>query len=69
MGKTRDEVVRWCMNDYALALGKGDAMTPEEHRQIVEKLARYTGLRPDVVEAHNLRIDVPTFVSELLRDQ
>ena len=69
MAKTREEVVRWSMNDYALALGKGDALTPEEHRKMVEQLARYIGLRPEVVEAHNLRIDVPTFTHELLLDQ
>ena len=69
MAKTREEVVRWSMTDYALALGKGDALTTEEHRKIVEQLARYVGLRPEVVEAHSMRIDVPTFTSELLLDQ
>jgi carboxypeptidase C (cathepsin A) len=69
VAKTREEVVRWSSNEYALALGKGDAMAPEEHRKIVEQLARYIGLRPEVVEAHNLRIDVPTFTHELLLDQ
>ncbi len=69
VAKTREEVVRWSSNEYALALGKGDAMTPEEHRKIVDQLARYTGLRPEVIEAHNLRIDVPTFTHELLLDQ
>jgi carboxypeptidase C (cathepsin A) len=69
VAKTRDEVVRWSMNDYALALGKGDALTPEEHRKIVEQLSRYIGIRPEVIEAHSLRIDVPTFDHELLLDQ
>lgn len=69
MAKTRDEVMRWCLNDYALALGKGDAMTPDEHRKVVDQLSRYLGLRPEVIEAHNLRIDVPTFTRELLLDQ
>jgi carboxypeptidase C (cathepsin A) len=69
MAKTRDEVVRWSTADYALALGKGDALTPEEHRKVVEQLSRYIGLRPEVIEAHNLRIDVPTFTQELLLDQ
>jgi carboxypeptidase C (cathepsin A) len=69
MAKTREEVVRWSLNDYALALAKGDAMSPDEHGKIREQLARYTGLRPDVIEAHNLRIDVPTFTRELLLDQ
>jgi carboxypeptidase C (cathepsin A) len=69
VSKTREEVVRWSNNDYALALGKGDALTPEQHRRIVDQLSRYIGLRPEVIEAHNLRIDVPTFTQELLLDQ
>ena len=69
VAKTREEVVRWSTNDYALAMGKGDALTPEEHRKIVEQLSRYIGLRPEVIEAHDLRIDVPTFMKELLLDQ
>ena len=69
MAKTREEVVRWSMNEYALALSQGDALTAEEDRKMVEQLARYIGLRPEVVEAHNLRIDVPTFTYELLLDQ
>ena len=69
MGKTREEVVRWSNTEYALALGKGDAMSADEHRKVVEQLSRYIGLRPEVIEAHNLRIDVPTFTKELLLDQ
>src|SRR5580692_2072136 len=69
MAKTREEVVRWSMNDYALALAKGDALTPDEHRKIVEQLSHYIGLRPEVIEEHNLRIDVPTFDHELLLDR
>jgi carboxypeptidase C (cathepsin A) len=69
MAKTRDEVIRWSLNDYASALGKGDALSPEEHRKIVEQLSRYLGLRPEVIEANDLRIDVPTFDKELLLDQ
>jgi carboxypeptidase C (cathepsin A) len=69
MTKTKQEVVRWATSDYLLALSKGDVMTPEERRKVVEQLARYTGLRPEVVENNNLRIDVPTFTRELLLDQ
>ena len=67
--KMRQEVVHWAENDYALALGSADAMTPEQHQKVVEQLSRYIGLRPEVIEAHNLRIDVPTFTRELLLDQ
>src|SRR6266849_1984570 len=69
MAKTREDAVRWSTNDYALALGKGDAITPEERGKIVDQLSRYIGLRPEVIEAHNLRIDVPTFTHELLLDR
>jgi carboxypeptidase C (cathepsin A) len=69
MAKTREEVIRWSTNEYQLALSKGDTLTPEERRKIVEQLSRYLGLRPEIIEAHNLRIDVPTFTQELLRDQ
>src|SRR5262249_60022287 len=65
----RQEVVHWAENDYALALGTADAMTPDQRRKIVEQLSRYIGLRPEVIEARNLRIDVPTFTKELLLDQ
>lgn len=69
INKTRDEVVRWSLNEYTLALGKGDTLSPDEHHKILDQLARYTGLRPEVIEAHDLRIDVPTFTRELLLDQ
>ncbi|HMD15889.1 MAG TPA: hypothetical protein VKH18_04410 [Terriglobales bacterium] len=69
LAKTREEVVHWSSNDYALALGKGDALTAEERRKIVDQLSRYIGLRPEVIEAHDLRIDVPTFTKELLLDR
>lgn len=69
INKTRDDVVRWSLNDYANALSKGDALSPDEHKKIVEQLSRYIGLRAEVIEAHNMRIDVPTFMRELLLDQ
>jgi carboxypeptidase C (cathepsin A) len=69
VNKTRDDVVRWSLNDYAAALGKGDALSAADHRKVVEQLSRYIGLRPEVIEAHNMRIDVPTFMRELLLDQ
>jgi len=69
MAKTREEVVRWATTNYLLALAKGDPQSPEEHKKVVDQLSRYTGLRPDVIESNNLRIDVPTFTHELLKDQ
>ena len=69
MNKTRDDVMRWSLNDYAQALAKGDTLSADEHRKIVEQLSRYIGLRAEVIEANDMRIDVPTFMRELLLDQ
>lgn len=69
LAKLREEVEHWCANEYSMALAKGDALTAEERQKITEQLARYIGLRKDIIDNENLRIDVPTFTKELLRDQ
>lgn len=63
------EVADFAATDYLLALMKGDRLIGEERSQIVEKLARYTGLSPSYIESTNLRIDIHRFCKELLRDQ
>lgn len=67
--KTRAEVERWAMTDYTMALGKGDALSPEERQKTIQQLARYTGLRPELIDQANLRIDVRQFTHNLLVDQ
>ncbi len=69
MAKTRAEVEHWARTDYAAALAKGDAMTPEERANIVAQIARYSGLRKELVDQANLRIDVGYFTHHLLEDQ
>src|ERR1039457_4486135 len=69
MNKAREEAQRWASTDYAQALDKGDALTPEERQKIISQLARYTGLSTDVVDQANLRIDVRKFTHYLLIDQ
>ena len=67
--KTLDEVEDFVMNEYTLAMMKGDALPDDERGKIVRKLARYTGLSEDYVERTNLRVNIHRFVKELLRDQ
>jgi carboxypeptidase C (cathepsin A) len=67
--KTLDEVERWATTEYAVALGKGDRLTPEERQSVIEKLARYTGLDRKFIDNSNLRIEIQRFDKELLRDQ
>ena len=69
MNKAREESQRWASTDYALALDKGDTLTPEERQKVVNQLAHYTGLSPDIVDQANLRIDVRKFTHYLLIDQ
>ncbi len=69
MNKAREDSQRWASTDYALALDKGDALTPEERQKVITQLARYTGLSPEIVDQANLRIDVRKFTHYLLIDQ
>ncbi|HJZ49821.1 MAG TPA: peptidase S10 [Roseiflexaceae bacterium] len=63
------EAERWAVNDYTLALMRGDLLSEEERAQVIERLARYTGLEPRYLERSNLRIRYSRFIKELLRDQ
>ncbi len=69
MVKTRAEVEHWVSTDYTLALGKGDALSAQEREAITRQLARYTGLKPELIDQANLRIDVRQFTHNLLADQ
>jgi carboxypeptidase C (cathepsin A) len=53
---------------YASALMKGDLVPAQERIQIVQELARFTGLSTDFIEGTNLRIVDRHFFKELLRD-
>ena len=64
-----DEVEKFVLNEYLLALVKGGYLPDEEKRNIVHKLSRYTGLSTDYIERSNLRIERARFRKELLRDE
>ncbi len=53
---------------YASALMKGDLLPVEERLQVVQELARFTGLSTDFIERTNLRIVDRHFFKELLRE-
>ena len=69
MAKARQESEQWASTEYAQALAKGDAITPEERQKVIDQMARYTGLSKDVLDQADLRIDVPKFTHYLLLDQ
>jgi len=67
--KTLDEVERWAANEYTVALAKGDRLTPAERQEVIDRLARYTGLDKKFIDNSELRIEIQRFDKELLRDQ
>ena len=69
MNKAREESEHWANTEYAEALDKGDALTPDERQKIIDQLSRYTGIGKDIVDEANLRIDVEKFTEYLLIDQ
>lgn len=69
MNNARRQAEQWASTTYKQALDKGDALTPQERQQIVDDLARFTGLSKEVIDEANLRINVRKFTHYLLIDQ
>jgi carboxypeptidase C (cathepsin A) len=69
VNKARQEAEQWASNDYAQALAKGDALSPEERQKTIDQMSRFTGISKDVIDEANLRIDVAKFTHYLLIDQ
>jgi carboxypeptidase C (cathepsin A) len=67
--KLRAEVEQWAAGPYADALAKGDRLTPQERQDVIDHLARYTGLSKTYIDESNLRIEESHFTKELLRDK
>ena len=63
------EAEAFAIGEYAIALMKGDKLTPDEYNSVVQKLARLTGLSETYIERTNLRIEIFRFTKELLRDE
>ena len=67
--KTREEVERFALGDYLVALAKGYALPASERNSIIEKLALYTGMRQVSIRNSNLRIDRGAFARQLLEEK
>jgi len=63
------EVEEFAAGEYASALLQGDQLPKRVRAQMVQKLARYTGLSPEFIERSNLRVNDQHFFKELLRDR
>ncbi len=62
------EVEHWALTGYSEALAKGDRLTAEERKQCVDRLARYTGLDPKLIDQAEMRLLLPEFNRALLLD-
>jgi carboxypeptidase C (cathepsin A) len=55
--------------EYASALQQGDSLSADEHKKVAAELVRLTGLKPQVIEDNDLRIDEGVFRKQLLHDE
>ncbi len=69
MNRAREEAEHWAETDYAQALAKGDALSPDERQKVIDQMSRYTGLTKEILDQANLRVDVGKFTHYLLIDQ
>ncbi len=67
--KTLKEAEAFALTDYAAALVKGDKLDRAQRKEIIGKMARLTGLKPDYIDLSNLRVDMSRFSKELLRQE
>jgi carboxypeptidase C (cathepsin A) len=59
----------FAQGEYISALQQGDSLSADEHKKIAAELVRLTGLKPQVIEDNDLRVDESVFRKQLLHDQ
>src|SRR5467141_1153891 len=67
--KAIEESRKFAVGEYADALMTGDALHASRRGEIMQKLARLTGLSADYIDRSNLRIEIQRFTQELLRNE
>src|SRR5437899_12420117 len=67
--KAVEESRKFAVGEYADALMTGDALPSARPAEIMQKVARLTGLSPDYIDRTNLRIEIQRFTKELLRSE
>jgi len=64
-----DEAEKLALNEYSLALLKGNSLSAEEKEVIIKKISRFSGLSPSYLAQANLRVSAYRFFKELLRNK
>jgi carboxypeptidase C (cathepsin A) len=67
--KAMSEVRAFATGEYAFALGQGATLPAAERKKVVDQLARFTGLKPRIIEENHLRISPDVFRKELLHSE
>jgi carboxypeptidase C (cathepsin A) len=67
--KNQEKVEAWALQEYIAVLARGRSLHEAEFRQVVDRLAEYTGLPDAIITANHLRIGNGDFIYELLRSQ
>ncbi len=65
--KVHQEAEEFAMNDYLLALEKGDQLAEADRQQIADRLSKLIGLPVDYIQRHHLRVSDDDFRTELLK--
>jgi len=65
----RAEADAWAQSEYLSFLWKGCEADEKERERVLEQLCRYTGLKRDFLDAHNLRVNDKQFAGVLLQDE
>ena len=63
------QVEKFAIGRYASALAQGDALDKEERQQVLDELARFTGLSHSYLDHCDLRVNIHAFCKELLRKE
>jgi carboxypeptidase C (cathepsin A) len=63
------EARAFARGEYTTALQQGDALSAAERQKIIMQLARFTGLKTNVIADNHLRIDEGVFRKQLLHDE
>jgi carboxypeptidase C (cathepsin A) len=67
--KALAEARAFAKGEYVSALQQGKSLPADERKKVVAELARLTGLSPQVIEDHHLRVDSGVFRKQLLHNQ
>jgi carboxypeptidase C (cathepsin A) len=63
------EVESFCLEDYLVSLSKGENITDDKRKTLLEKIRSYTGLPADIIEKLNFRINWIDFTKGLIKSE